>query len=176
MLTTIERVKRELAITELKDDADTLITELIESVSRMVEDYCNRIFVYGEYTEIFNGEGQNRIYLKGFPVYEIKSIKINGEEITDYEKNLQIGEIYYSKGFPFGYQNIEITYTTGYDIENPSYKTPPDLEQAIVEEVIARFENLTTQTRTGENLVDLRTQFLTGRARDYFSRQRNINV
>jgi|GEM_PF-6811100 len=175
MLTTKDRVKRALAIDIGSNDS--LLEDIIKSVSKMVEDYCNRIFIYGEYTEIFDGDGRDIIFLKGFPVREIKSIKLDGVDITDDCKvNKELGEIYYQKGFSEGFQNIEVIYTCGYDASNNDYLPPDDLEQAVVEEVVSRFENLTTQTRTGENLVDLRTNFLTGRARDYFSRQRNINV
>ena len=175
MLTTKDRVKRALAI-DIGDN-DDLLEDIIKSVSRMVEDYCNRIFLYGEYTQVFDGDGRDIIFLQGFPVYEVKSVRVDGKDITsDCKVNKELGEIYYEDGFTEGFQNIEVVYTCGYDADDEEHLPPPDLEQAVVEEVVSRFENLTTQTRTGENLVDLRTNFLTGRARDYFSRQRNINV
>ena len=175
MLTTIEKVKRYLVM-PVSDDK--LIEDLIKQVGKNVENFCNRFFLYGTYTEKFDGEGDNEIFLKGFPVREVVYVKVDGEEISDYEVDYQLGIIHRENGFPSGFRNVEVKYTCGYDAtsEDDSLHPPEDFDGAICEEIVSRYENLTTETRTGENLVDLRTNFLTSRARDYFSRLRMPNV
>ena len=99
----------------------TLIRRLIEQVGKIAESLCNRYFLYGEYTEVFDGDGAKKLYLKGYPVItfsklEIKDVDGNFGEISaaDYSVNLDLGEIYYSSGFSEGFQNIRATYTSGY--------------------------------------------------------------
>jgi len=194
MLTTVTRVKTSL-VTLTPTSADDLLERLILEVTGVVEDYCNRYFHYAEYTETVDGTGRTTLRLRGCPVREITSLKIDGEEIDeeDYSVNYRLGEIYYEDGFTEGYQNVEIVYAAGYDYpaeeeeeegggeggeeEETEDLTPPaELEGAVIAEVVSRYENYTSETRSGENLIDLRTNFLTSRARDYFSRQRFINT
>lgn len=189
MLTTIARVKGTMSMT-LPEKADALLTRLILEVTGVVEDYCNRYFHFAEFTEIKNGTGKTMLRLRGLPVWEVVSVTIDDEEIDpeDYTIDYRLGEIYYESGFTEGFQNVEVVYKAGYDYpEEPEegeeeeeleyeYTTPAELEGAIIAEVVSRYENYTTETRMGENLVDLRTNFLTSRARDYFSRQRIPNV
>ncbi len=175
MLTTVEKVQ-EYLVMPVDSSKETLIEDLIKQVEKNVEDYCNRIFVYGSYIEFFQGCNR-RIFLKGFPVWEIEYVKIDGSEITDYQSDKRRGIIFHPYAFCEFY-NIEVKYTCGYDAESAdeTLHPPADLEGAVIEEVVSRYENLTSETRTGENLIDLRTNFLTSRARDYFSRQRIPNV
>ena len=186
----------------LPEKADALLTRLILEVTGVVEDYCNRYFHFAEFTEIFNGTGKTMLRLRGLPVWEVVSVTIDDEEIDplNYTIDYRLGEIYYESGFTEGFQNVEVVYAAGYDYpedeeeeeegeegEEPEEEeeeeeaeydntTPAELEGAIIAEVVSRYENYTTETRMGENLVDLRTNFLTSRARDYFSRQRIPNV
>lgn len=191
MLTTVKRVKGSIAL-DLPEDADALIERLILEATGVAEDYCNRNFHWAEYTEVFDGTGRDKIRLRGLPVWKMVSITVDGEEIalSDVMVNSRAGEIYYPAGFAAGYQNVQVGYEAGYfreeepeegeenGEEEPEYdRTPPEeLEGAIIAEVVSRYENYTTETRMGENLVDLRTNFLTSRSRDYFSRQRFPNV
>ncbi len=200
MLTTVDRVKDSL-VTPLPESADAFLERLILEVTGVVEDYCNRYFHYASYTETFDGTGRTTLRLRGVPVRRIISLTIDDEEIdkSDYEVNLRLGEIYYASGFTAGYQNIVVVYVAGYDYPEEEEEeeeeedgdvgekeeeedsgedltTPAELEGAVIAEVVSRYENYTTETRSGENLVDLRTNFLTSRARDYFSRQRFVNI
>jgi len=178
MLTTVNKVKDYLVMT-VDVSKERLIMDLIKQVGKNIESYCNRIFTYGSYTEFFEG-GIQRIFLKGFPVWEIEYVKVDEKEIIDYRVDKERGIIFHPTAFLnyCGFYNIAVKYTCGYDAYNRNIKLhpPADLEGAIIEEVVSRYENLTSESRTGENLIDLRTNFLTSRARDYFSRQRIINV
>ena len=177
MLTTVKKVQDHLVMI-VDSTKETLIEDLIKQVEKNIESYCNRIFRYGTYIEVFNG-GRQRIFLKGFPVWEIEYVKVDGKEITDYKVDKERGIIFHPTAFLHcGFYNIEVKYTCGYDASSIdiTLHPPADLEGAVIEEVISRYENLTSEPKTGEGLIDLRTNFLTSRARDYFSRQRIINV
>jgi len=175
MLTTVDKVKKHLVMA-IDTSKEALIKDLIKQVERNVENYCNRIFVYGTYIESYEAIGR-KIFLKGFPVWSIEYVKVNGVEKTDYKSDLIRGIIYNISLFEVC-NDVEVKYTCGYDAESidETLHPPADLEGAIIEEVVSRYENFTSETRTGENLIDLRTNFLTSRARDYFSRQRIPNV
>jgi len=120
-----------LSHTQISATEITLIERLIKQVDKIAENFCNRYFLYGEYTETFDGDGAKKIYLKGYPVITFSKLEIDDEEIAadDYDVNLDLGEVYYSSGFTEGYQNIKVTYTCGYValdlILNRELSTPP---------------------------------------------------
>ena len=117
--------------TQISATEITLIERLIKQVGKIAENFCNRYFLYGEYTETFDGDGAKKIYLKGYSVIAFSKLKIGDEEIdtANYIVNLNLGEIYYSAGFTKGYQNVKVTYTCGYValdlILNRELSTPP---------------------------------------------------
>ncbi len=130
------KVQNALAHGQATDTDITLIDRLIKQVGKVAETFCNRYFLYNEYTEVFDGDSRKKLYLRGFPVIEFSKLEIKDadgdfEEIDtdDYEVNLSLGEVYYSEGFTEGYQNIRVTYTSGYaaltEVLDQGISTPP---------------------------------------------------
>jgi len=131
LLTNVGKVQNALSHTQIAATETTLIERLIKQVGKIAESFCNRYFLYATYTEIFDGDGAKKIYLKGYPVITFSKLEIDDEEIAadDYDVNLDLGEVYYSSGFTEGYQNIKVTYTCGYvaldTILDKDLSTPP---------------------------------------------------
>lgn len=176
MLATVEDVKKCLMDDQNVDE--TLIEDLIKSVGDLAEKIANRKLIYGTYTEKFDGKDNVFLYLDGYPIESIVSIKINGEVVDSnaYQVNLDAGEIYYPSGFPVGFQNIEVEYITGYDV-NQAGKEPPDMmRRAVIDEVVMRYEYYKSENVAGENYVDAKKDFFVKSSKDYFESLRRINV
>lgn len=128
-LTTKSRVKDRIKITNT--NFDTLIDNLIVSITARMEKMCNRQFTLATYTnEIHDGSDFNnniRGYLitKNAPVGSVTSIQYKaGSNSTpnwttissdDYDVDYNAGLISFPYGMPRGNRNIRITYSAGWD-------------------------------------------------------------
>lgn len=118
------------------------IRAVINRMSVMFENYCNRKFVSQTFTEYYNGTGDRYLYLDNYPVTEITSVHEDPDwdwgsdeliESTEYRIIDDMGIVYQSI-FPKGHQNIKVIYTAGYTT------VPEDLKQVCIEEVIRAFK------------------------------------
>ena len=99
-----------------EDYDDRLLEQLIDTATKKAEDYTERAFIQREITEQHIGDGGRVLKLNKQPILEIDSVKINGEEITDYTARLAIGRLYRSR---WNLEDeIEIVYTAGYGGED----------------------------------------------------------
>jgi hypothetical protein len=128
-LTTAARVKDRLKITATS--FDTLISNLIVSVTARMETMCGRQFTLGTYThELHDGSdvyGSWRFILmtKNAPVGSVSAVSYKTGSNTDpvwvaftaddYDLNANLGMLYFKSPLPRGTQNIRITYTAGWD-------------------------------------------------------------
>jgi hypothetical protein len=55
--------------------SDTSLLALITAASRAVQKYCRRWFVQASYDELYNGNGQRRLFLRNFPVVSVQSVR-----------------------------------------------------------------------------------------------------
>jgi len=74
-LMTIAELKRYMRITV--STYDTLLTELRDGTTNVIEDYCGRHFVAGSYAKWFNGTGENILYLDEVPVTAVAQLSID---------------------------------------------------------------------------------------------------
>ena len=140
-LITVNRAKQ---VPGLADVNSTYLGNLISAASNMVENHCRRIFTAANYTnELHDGTGMQFFYLKAYPVTTLTSITItdsaNSSETiagTSFDFNADNGKVQFKTGinaaygyFPFGTQNIAVTYTAG-------YSTIPDAVQEAVAQVV----------------------------------------
>jgi len=80
-LTTVARFKSFIKKTTVEDD--TLIETIINIVSDIVENYCDRRFLETAYTnEYYDGTGSNQLFLKQYPVNSAESFVLE-ERDTD---------------------------------------------------------------------------------------------
>lgn len=126
----------------LTDEAalTTLISDLNDQASEMVDDYCGRDFeqhgtVETPVIEKLDGNGREKIRLPGFPVISVSSVILDGEVLTrgtDYDLLAASGIL---ERVDFGVwrsgkRNLEVEYVYG-------YAPPPASIIGVVEDMVA---------------------------------------
>lgn len=141
-LTTLQRVKDWLGITDTKND--TVLQQLIDSCSGFIEQYLNRTILSTEYTDLIDGTGSRTQTLRNYPITAVSMLMMNNVAQSilpisnfnttgvKFEGRQLIGQ---NVVFPCGKRNIYITYTAGYET------VPPAIEQACVEMISMKFKN-----------------------------------
>jgi hypothetical protein len=149
MLTTKENVKGLLGISVTTHD--TLITQLIASISGFVEKVCNRKFGADDFEEYFDGGGKD-LMVKNYPINTLTSVKYNSGtpntpiwtdvEASYYVGFLKEGIVHCLLNFPRGYRNIQVKYNGGFD------EIPAELD-GLASELVA--EKFTKRKAIGKN-------------------------
>lgn len=183
MIATVDEVKISLPPDMVTEADEILLQDLIDAVTEQAEQWTNLYIRYGEYTEVLDGNSEvSVIFLKGLKIWELKTVKFNGvpQALELFKIHEKLGGVYSEIGFPDGIANIEITYEAGYDTkegedDNETRHEPPaGLKRAIIDEVVIRYEYLRSQNRTGEQIVDLKKNFLCSESERYFSKIRRM--
>ena len=133
---------------------DALLARLITAASQFIESWLQRQIAVGDWIEVRDGNGGQRLAFANFPVSQVWSLSIDGLNIPP---ALSPGGI--TGGFGAGYvfsptelalrgyvftrraQNVSVTYTAGYA------SVPADIAQACIELVCQRYRE---RTRIGE--------------------------
>jgi len=138
-LCTSDEVRDFLSGTLSVDDMDRIIS-LINSTSKLFENYCCRTIVANDFTEYYDGGYSKLLFLDNFPINTINSVYLVEDLSTEtiipsgeYKIVDSIG-IYYPSVFPLGIQNIKVSYEAGYD------EVPEDIKQVCIEEVVRVFK------------------------------------
>jgi len=144
-LTTLAHVKLDAKIAGTDADRDTVLTQLIQAVSKQIQTHTGRQFVSTATTgERITSDGSNLIQTHHYPIISIAALTLNGTalvedtdfEITERDKMLgQIARI--SSDSPIGWLRgtrvVQITYTHGYAA------IPDDVMWAATTMVVNRF-------------------------------------
>lgn len=132
-LTTLARYKSFAKISNTT--YDTLLTILINSVTEIIERYCNRRFKQTTYTnELLDSDGGEALFVKNIPVISSSTITLqerNSDENEDDWETVDAEDYYvdYDSGIIYkigagnwlaGRQRYRITYTAGYNFDNSS--------------------------------------------------------
>lgn len=129
---------------------DALLTRLITAASRFIESWLGRQIAVGDWLEICDGNGGQRMAFANFPVSAVLSLSIDGIAIPPAPAGGGFGAGYVFsptalalRGYVFGRraQNVVVTYTAGYST------VPPDIAQACIELVTQRYRE---RSRVGE--------------------------
>ncbi len=130
--------------TQTGDDA--LLTSLLASVSASISTYCNRNFGTASYTETYNGDGSQFVWLNQRPVTAVSSVTIDGLAATQrpsgqptaYGWTFDANKLYFTGDyFSEGFQNIVVVYTAGLSISSTNF---PDLWRAAAEWVVSLYK------------------------------------
>lgn len=149
-------------------DLDDFITELLERASEYIERFTQREFTSNDATKTIDGKGSRSFMVPDHPVISISSIKIDGDTIdasnyklkepSGYRAN-NSGVVVRTDGgrWPYGNQNIEISYTWG-------YSTTPGPVKDVAEEIAAdMLQTAVNNYKTGGldsmNIEGFQTQF-----------------
>ncbi len=151
-LTTLDDVKAWLQTGQdpYPDTDDALLTRLITAASQFIQSWLNRQVASGDWQEVRDGTGVQRLAFANSPVIAVLSLSIDGLAIPPAPSDGGYGAGYVFsptelalRGYVFTRraQNVIVTYTAGYAA------TPPDVAQACIELVSQRYRE---RTRIGE--------------------------
>lgn len=171
IIVTTDEVKRSLQPDMVESVDTTLLQELIDAVVDDAERYSGRYILYNTYTELFNGDQQEKLFLKGLGLIALTAVTIDDSSYatTLFTVNQQFQGVYYKdNAFSIGEWNVSISYKAGYD-QGTAGRTPPaGLKRAVIDEVVLRYDYLRSKSKTGEQMVDLTKDFLNSKAERYF--------
>lgn len=132
-LITLEAVKLELEIDDT--ESDDLINARITRFSNMIAEQCNRVFALSFARETFTFDvcecSRLPLTLTIYPVEEIDSVTVDGNEVTDYEFDAETGLLSRSQGGVWS-GVVVVTYSGGYHL--PSLG-PATLADAVIEAI-----------------------------------------
>jgi hypothetical protein len=144
-LCSLEEAKRFYDITTSKAEDDTLIEELIGRVSSLFHSYIGIDQIKSKvYTEYYDGDGTEYLFLDKVPVISVTSIHEDndwtfGSDVLLDALTYRVANKRYitlkDDVFAPGTQNIKVVYTAGYAV------VPEDIKQVCIEESIRRFKN-----------------------------------
>lgn len=130
-LISLSDVREALRLESNQTADDTFITKLKTRIEDTVEGYCNRVFSAATYTEYYDGDGTQYLFLKHFPINstagdidlwddldrkftDSDNNKINKADILIYSNEGIISLWNEETVFNTGNQNIKVTYNAGY--------------------------------------------------------------
>ena len=151
-LTTLDDVKTWLQTGQsaFPDTDDALLTRLITAASQFIQLWLQRQIALGDWQEVRDGTGGQRLAFASIPVTAVLSLSIDGLAIppAPADGGFAAGYVFTPtelalRGYVFTRraQNVFVTYTAGYAV------TPPDIAQACIELVALRYRE---RTRIGE--------------------------
>ena len=151
-LTTLADVKAWLQTGQdaFPDTDDALLAWLITAASQFIQTWLNRQVAPGDWQEIRDGTGGQRLVFANIPVAAVLSLSIDGLAIppAPMDGSFAAGYVFSPtelalRGYVFTRraQNVIVTYTAGY------VATPPDIAQACIELVSQRYRE---RSRIGE--------------------------
>ena len=151
-LTTLDDIKAWLQTGQDAFPAtdDALLARLITAASGFIERWLQRQIALGDWQEVRDGTGGQRLAFANFPVTAVLSLSIDGLAIppAPADGSFAAGYVFSPtelalRGYVFTRraQNVFVTYTAGYAV------TPPDIAQACIELVCLRYRE---RTRIGE--------------------------
>jgi len=141
-----EHLKDVLKINDTDTSKDDFLDECANRAQSIIEgpSVCNRAFESTAYSEYYNGNGENLLFLKQYPITAITSITIGDDAVdnvddTDYVRyNPNNGGLYLMSGvFTEGFQNVLVVYTAGYSEVN----MPDSVVQACIELALIIYED-----------------------------------
>lgn len=155
-LASVEQVKGYLGINSNVDDA--LLERLVKSASGYIQKWIGRQLGQGNYTMTVNGNNGDTLLFREYPVTDVASLSINGQDIPESSGASVPGFVWDDnsislRGYTFtrGKLNVVIAYTAGYT----DGSLPDDITQACIEMIAMRYREkdrigLTSKGLAGE--------------------------
>lgn len=139
---------------------DTFLSACIASAKGEVETFCNRKFTSGDYTDYLEGNCNNLVFLKNFPINEVTSIKyLNGENFLNLDSTCAIYENINAIKILNNIlpkRTVKIEYNAGWNADECN----EDLKGVILEMASINYFNspLSGQARLGKSSENMATQ------------------
>lgn len=150
-LTTLAAVKAWLSIDN--ENSDSLLVPTITAASRWVLSYLSRPSILpATFNERYDGQGNQRLFLRNWPVLSVSQLLINARMVIAAQppsvatgmpsgyllspwNGVPPGELqsidlfnnsfgFYQNFFPYGRQNVSVTYVTGYAVQAEAQSVP----------------------------------------------------
>lgn len=131
-LTSLSDAKAFLGITGSSED--TIVGDLVNMASDVVNKYCNRKFLAADYTEYYNGDGTFELILKNYPVNSVDSLYDDVLRAFDSTSEIDVSADVLVDGstgilrlwnnesaFEPGQANVKVTYNAGYALASMPY-------------------------------------------------------
>ena len=164
-------MKRELDLTDNRDDG--LLTQWMEGLQTRFESRCRRGLQWVENTEEIHDGGESTIYLKRYPVSDLVSVHVSGEQVWDtatltdeaaYRANMERGLVQFRWGcWPQDWNNVRVVYSGGYvpvwtNAAGDQSPMPEDIRRGFVMQLGFEWRNRTNlgkgQVSAGGNTVN----------------------
>jgi hypothetical protein len=145
-LCTLDQVKQHFGFGDNAQDEEEL-ERLITVAQGLFEQYCGRKFDEATFTEYWNGDGTDLLFVKNYPIISITSIHDDTGDHTYGASTLIDPTTYaiindnhvqmYASLFNKGVNNIKIVYVAGYSDETVGTHVPipKELRQACIAQV-----------------------------------------
>jgi len=138
-LTTLANVKEYLDIEADNTTFDSLLERLITAASRQIEAYCHRKIDTQSYSESYDGNASDILFLAHTPVVSVNLLSIDGESLQADEFKVYDDYVrLVSRLFTGGDLNISIEYSAGY-FDAQTESPPADIEDACIQLVAFKF-------------------------------------
>jgi uncharacterized phiE125 gp8 family phage protein len=166
-LTTLTAVKAYTGIPT--SGADPLLSRLISAASAAVESWCGRSLLSAARTETRDGPGSAQLVLRDWPVTAVAGVTVNGASMPARPAIGQRGYVLVDAEraptltldggalFPRGAGNVVVSYTAGY------LTVPADLEQAVIDLVVLKFEQRTKVGKASEVIGSAQVNYTFGK-------------
>jgi hypothetical protein len=108
---------------------ESWLSILCSTSQSLLESVCQRKLEVSDLVEVYSGNGTQLLALRNYPLHEVTSIEIGGEEVDSglYAAEDYTGLVWKLSGcWPRGRQNISVSYSAGYDRGGIYAGTPPD--------------------------------------------------
>lgn len=138
-LTTLANVKEYLDIESDDTEYDSLLERLITASSRQIEAYCNRTFEIQSYSEQYDGNASDILFLKNTPIASVATLSMDDENIQS--EDFKVYDDYVrlvSRLFTPGELNVSIEYSGGY-FDAQAESPPADVEDACIQLVAFKY-------------------------------------
>lgn len=153
---TLNDVKNFIGMSGTDVTTDTLLEDIINSVSSLFETYTNRKFKSRDYTEYYNGMDKSLLFTNQYPISSVLGIWDDSEWIWDDNTEIDSSKyrvvneyIIFKDVILRNYnENIKITYTAGFT------SIPYDLKQACISESARIYKNRKQVDVVSKTLAD----------------------
>jgi hypothetical protein len=146
-LISLAQLKAHLGVQSSADDL--LLASLISQISRAICTFLNRPFIWPRnVTDVFDGNGRDKIQLRHWPVVGVTSVSIDGRSIPQAASELSAGWLLEAGddeppgamqmlmlrhgNFLRGWQNVSIGYRAGYQIVDEACVAPLTAANSVV--------------------------------------------
>jgi hypothetical protein len=143
---------------DLQSNDDIVLARLITAASAFFTTACARPILSATYSELYDGKGTNRLYLRETPVTAVASLTVDQLAVQPSTAPGQPGWvlngnviILYGRWFTRRLANVAVTYTAG-------YATPPaDVAEAVMELVGLRYRGKDRLGKASESMGGIAT-------------------